>query len=191
MPRFDPISTDPTRVLKAGDTMSGDLLSTGAASFSGGFDESTTTAGFYAGGPTVLGTARFMLADGNATHSWQFDNNGGTFRVFTPGQVQMQITMAGAVSFTNGSLSITKVGAQLNIATGANASAGTGTLVGGTATISTTAVTANSLIFLTDTASSITNVGSLIVSAKTAATSFVVTSTLALDTSSFNWLIIN
>ena len=71
------------------------------------------------------------------------------------------------------------------------ANAGTGTLSGGTVTISTTAVTANSLIFLQDTSSSITNVGTLIVSSKTAGTSFTVTSTLALDTSTFNWLIIN
>jgi hypothetical protein len=91
----------------------------------------------------------------------------------------------------NGSLTLGTAGNKLNITTGSNASAGTGTLVGGTATISTTAVTANSLIFLTDTASSITNVGSLTVSAKTAGTSFVVTSTIALDTSTFNWLIIN
>lgn len=80
---------------------------------------------------------------------------------------------------------------KLNIPTGANASAGTGTLSGGTVTISTTAVTSSSLIFLTDTASSVTNVGSLTVSAKTAGVSFVVTSTLALDTSTFNWLIVN
>lgn len=80
---------------------------------------------------------------------------------------------------------------KLNIPTGSNASAGTGTLSGGTVTISTTAVTASSLIFLTDTASSITNVGALTVSAKVAGTSFTVTSTLALDTSTFNWLIVN
>lgn len=80
---------------------------------------------------------------------------------------------------------------KLNIPTGSNASAGTGTLSGGTVTISTTAVTSSSLIFLQDTASSITNVGTLTVSAKTAGTSFVVTSTLALDTSTFNWMIVN
>lgn len=88
-------------------------------------------------------------------------------------------------------LTLGTAGNKLLITTGSNASAGTGTLVGGTATISTTAVTASSLIFLTDTSSSTTNVGSLTVSAKTAGTSFVVTSTIALDTSTFNWMIIN
>lgn len=74
---------------------------------------------------------------------------------------------------------------------GAASSAGTATLVGGTVTINTTAVTANSLIFLTDTASSLTNVGNLSVSGKSAGVSFTVTSANALDTSTFNWVIIN
>lgn len=68
---------------------------------------------------------------------------------------------------------------------------GTGTLVAGTVTISTTAVTSNSVILLTDTAASLTNVGVLSVSAKSAGTSFTVTSANVLDTSTFNWLIIN
>lgn len=80
---------------------------------------------------------------------------------------------------------------KLNIPTGANAAAGTGTLSSGTVTISTTAVTSSSLIFLTDTASSVTNVGTLTVSAKTAGVSFVVTSANVLDSSTFNWLIVN
>jgi hypothetical protein len=93
---------------------------------------------------------------------------------------------AGTIKLNNGS-----AGDKLTITTGTNASAGTGTLVGGTATISTTAVTANSVIFLQDTSSSTTNVGVLTVSSKTAGTSFVVTSTIALDTSTFNYLIVN
>lgn len=80
---------------------------------------------------------------------------------------------------------------KLNIPTGSNASAGTGTLSGGTVTISTTAVTSNSLIFLQDTASTLTNVGVLAISSKSAGTSFTVTSANVLDTSTFNWLIVN
>lgn len=67
---------------------------------------------------------------------------------------------------------------------------GTGTLSSGTVTISNTAVTTTSKIFLTDTASSLTNVGTLSVSAKSAGVSFTVTSANALDGSTFNWLII-
>lgn len=80
---------------------------------------------------------------------------------------------------------------KLVIPVGSNANAGTGTLTGGTVTISTTAVTANSLIFLTDTSGSVTNVGNLTVSAKSAGVSFTVTSTNVLDVSTFNWLIVN
>lgn len=80
---------------------------------------------------------------------------------------------------------------KLNITTGSNASAGTGTLVGGTATISTTTVTASSLIFITDTAASLTNVGVMSVTSKSAGVSFTVTSANVLDVSTFNWLIIN
>lgn len=80
---------------------------------------------------------------------------------------------------------------KLAVPTGSNASAGTGTLTGGTVTISTTAVTANSLVFLTDTSGSITNVGNLTISSKSAGVSFTVTSTNVLDVSTFNWLIVN
>lgn len=67
---------------------------------------------------------------------------------------------------------------------------GTGTLASGTATISAPAVTASSTIFVTDTAATLTNVGILAVTAKTAGTGFTVTSANVLDGSTFNWLII-
>lgn len=67
---------------------------------------------------------------------------------------------------------------------------GTGTLVSGAATISNAAVTANSKIFLSDTTSSITNLGALTVASQTAGTGFTVKSANVLDTSAFNWMII-
>lgn len=91
----------------------------------------------------------------------------------------------------NGNLTLGVAGNKLNVTTGTNASAGTGTLTGGTVNIATTVVTANSLIFLTDTTASLTNVGTLSVTSKTAGTGFTVTSSNALDTSTFNWLVIN
>lgn len=101
------------------------------------------------------------------------------------------IATTGAVS--TGNLTLGTAGNKISITTGSNASAGTGTLVGGSATISTTAVTANSLIFVTDTAISLTNVGTLTVPTASiiAGTSFVVKSTNILDISTFSWLIIN
>jgi hypothetical protein len=74
---------------------------------------------------------------------------------------------------------------------GAN-SFGTVALSSGTATVSTTAVTANSMIFLQ--AQAISGVGaptSYAVTAKTAATSFVITSADPTDTSTIAWFIVN
>lgn len=67
---------------------------------------------------------------------------------------------------------------------------GSGTLVGGAATISNSAVSTSSIIILTDTAGAITNVGSLTVPTKTAGTGFTVSSTNVLDTSTFNWMVV-
>ena len=84
------------------------------------------------------------------------------------------------------------------IAAGANCSVGTATLVNGTVTVANTAVTANSLIFLTrDGLNASTAIADLHVSS-VIADSFDVTSTrhntLATETgdqSTFNYLIIN
>jgi parallel beta-helix repeat protein len=65
---------------------------------------------------------------------------------------------------------------------------GLATLVAGTATVTTAAVTANSRIFLTK--NSGTSTGALRVSARTAGTSFVITSSDAADTSTVAWQII-
>lgn len=95
------------------------------------------------------------------------------------------------ISTTN-SISLATAGNKINIATGANASIGSGTLTGGTATISTTAITTNSKVFLTDvTTGALTNVGSLTVGTIVNGVSFVVNSTNPLDASGFNYLIIN
>lgn len=67
---------------------------------------------------------------------------------------------------------------------------GTGTLSSGTVIISNTAVTANSMIFLTDTTNSLTNMGALTVSAKSVGTNFTVKSLNILDTSTFNYMIV-
>lgn len=95
-------------------------------------------------------------------------------------------------SLLKGNLTLGTAGNKLNITSGSNASIGQATLVGGTVTVNTTAVTASSLIFLTDaTTGALTNVGSLTVGTIVAGTSFVINSTNVLDTSKANWLIIN
>lgn len=90
-----------------------------------------------------------------------------------------------------GNLALKTAGNKINIATGTNASVGTGTLSSGTVTINTTAVTASSLIILTYNGGSAGNVPSLGVSSKTAGTSFTVVSSNASDSGTFSWVIIN
>lgn len=82
------------------------------------------------------------------------------------------------------------LGNKLVIATGTNASIGTATLVAGTVTVSTTAALTASKIFVTVTTPGGTQ-GFLSVPTITNATSFVITSTSATETSIVNWWIIN
>lgn len=90
----------------------------------------------------------------------------------------------------DGNLKLETVGDGLYVKEGSNATMGTGTLSAGTATVNTTKVTANSRVFLTDTGGGVLgNIGSLYVGTVTAGTSFVVNSTNVLDSSNFNWLI--
>lgn len=90
----------------------------------------------------------------------------------------------------SGQLSLTTVGAGFSIAEGSNAKMGTCTLVVGTCTVSTTAVTDDSRIFLTAQSLGTVTVGQgLAVSARTAGTSFTVTSTSPTDTSVVAWII--
>ena len=82
-----------------------------------------------------------------------------------------------------------KVAAISNTATATTYAAGTTTLSSGTITITTTAVTANSIIMLTG--QSCSNCGHVYISARTAGTSFTISSTNVLDASIIGWQIIN
>lgn len=90
----------------------------------------------------------------------------------------------------NGDLSLVTAGNGILIKEGTNATMGLGTLVGGTVTISTTKVTANSRIVLTGQGGNIINLGSYSITARTAGTSFVITSSNVLDTNTVAWVII-
>jgi hypothetical protein len=81
-------------------------------------------------------------------------------------------------------------GNGIYIKEGTNATMGVVTLVAGTATVSTTKVTANSRIFITTQGGTLTNIGAQYISARTAGTSFVITSMNILDTSTVGWKII-
>lgn len=95
---------------------------------------------------------------------------------------------------TVGTSTITK----LNLSTGAAGISGTATLTAGTVTISTTAVTASSIIVATVKAPAGATQGvKLAIPTRTAGTSFVVNAvdatgaTVATDTSTFDWILVN
>jgi uncharacterized membrane protein len=91
-----------------------------------------------------------------------------------------------------GNVALTTAGNKLKIATGANASVGTSTLVGGTVTVSTTAVTTSSLIYVTVNTPGGTQGFLSVPSASIVdATSFVINSTSGTETSTVNWWIVN
>lgn len=98
-------------------------------------------------------------------------------------------TFTGDVNASTGNLLVSTIGKGLQVKTGTNAKIGTAVLVGGTVTVANTSVTANSRIFLTSNTDGGTP-GWLRVSAKTNATSFVITSSSILDTSTVAWVII-
>ena len=108
----------------------------------------------------------------------------------------------GDITATNGDFVLSTAGNKLNIAAGSNASVGQSTLTAGTVTVSTTAVTSNSLIFLTRGSIGSTGAaatGNLAVGTITNGTSFVInsldptdaTALATTDVSDINWLIIN
>lgn len=97
------------------------------------------------------------------------------------------LTIAGG-TFNTGNLSIS-LGSKISIATGSNASVGTATLSSGTVTVSTTAVSASSRIFVTGT--DCVSCGTTYIGTVTAATSFVINSTNGADGSTVSWFIIN
>ena len=80
-------------------------------------------------------------------------------------------------------------GKGLYVKEGTDCTMGVDTLVAGTVTVNTTKVTANSRIFLTTQSPSGT-LGAVYVSARTAGTSFTITSLNVLDTSTVAWLIV-
>lgn len=90
---------------------------------------------------------------------------------------------------SEGDLQADVAGGGLNIREGTNARMGLATLSAGTVTVNTTKVTANSRIFLTAQSSGAAP-GALRVSARTAGTSFTITSTSGTDTSTVAWVIL-
>lgn len=91
---------------------------------------------------------------------------------------------AANVLATDDDVSLKTAGKGIQIKEGSNARMGTATLVGGTVTVNNTSVTANTRIFLTvQSLGTVTVPTAIAVTARTAATSFTITSADATDTS--------
>jgi len=125
--------------------------------------------------------------------------------ITAPGSLTTTTTLtatAGDITATDGNLVLGTAGNKIEIATGADASAGSATLTAGTVTVSTSAVTADSLIYISRKSIGATGAaatGNLVVGTVTAGTSFVInsvdpadaTSLQATDVSVIDWVIIN
>jgi hypothetical protein len=104
---------------------------------------------------------------------------------------RLKITADGVVATGAGAAAPKAGQAALTVAEGTNATMGTATLVTGTKVVSTTAVTANSRIFLTvQSLGTVTAPTMVAVTARTAGTSFTITSADATDTSVVAWVIV-
>lgn len=88
-----------------------------------------------------------------------------------------------------GDCAVVTAGKGIKIKEGSNARMGSVSLIGGTSTVSNTSVTASTRIFLTSESPGGT-IGFLSVSGRSAGTSFTVTSSNILDTSTVAWLLV-
>lgn len=128
---------------------------------------------------------------------WSMNINGTSLALSTltdagVGTDQVTISRTGVLSVLLGDFKITTAGKTIYLKEGgAAATSGQGQLVGGTLLINTTSVAANSRIHVTDAGGGvIANIGALYIAAIIAGVSFTVTSNNPLDTSFFNWFII-
>ena len=127
----------------------------------------------------LTGTMMFgNSVTGNASGPFSYVSGGGYFLI---GPFNADFSgIPGGVKF--GNIDVEVAGAGLRVKEGTNCKQGTAVLVAGTVTVADTAVTASSRIFLTSQADGGTP-GFLRVSARTAGTSFTITSSSGTDTS--------
>lgn len=100
-------------------------------------------------------------------------------------------TMTGDLTLTGGNVIAGTAGKGFQVKEGSNAKMGTATLVAGTKVVSNTSVTANSRVFLTvQSLGTVTAPKAIAVTARTAGTSFTITSADATDTSVVAWTLL-
>lgn len=141
----------------------------------------------FTGTPTLpTGTIGTTQVAGNSTTALAT-----TAFVTTAGNLKAPLAspvFTGDVNSSTGNLLASTIGKGLQVKTGANAKIGTVALVGGTATVANTSVTVNSRIFFS--VSAVGGTQGFLKYTKIAATSFTVSSTTALDTSTLDWYIV-
>jgi hypothetical protein len=142
---------------------------------------------------TGAGNKTLTLGSTNtgSTTTVQAGTGGITLAAAVTANVGINI-LTGDLSVTDGNINFFNLGKKLLFPEGSNASMGVATLVAGTVTVATTAVTGNSRIFLT-----IQSLGTVIVPTTVAITtiapgaSFTITSADPTDTSDIAWLIVD
>lgn len=198
-------STNATRrltMLATGDIVSGVTASSVYRTTNGGSDvnahyfidpgNSLTTAGAFGFGFDT--SAGFIYTHANGSRRIAGWSSKLTSLVNTAGSESSDLTWTPqniTDSFIVGAnLKLSTAGNGLYVKEGSNATMGTATLSAGTIVVSTTKVTANSRIFLTVNGGTVTNVGAPYISARTAGTSFTISSTNVIDASNVAWIII-
>lgn len=157
-------------------------------------DDFIAATGHFGGqnGPAVYIGDDSILVDVNQSNAFAVEGQQDptTGRIFFGNGLDANIYRNSANMLgTDSSFSLQVVGRGFFVKEGVNATMGTATLVAGTVVVNTTKVTGNSRIFLTAQTTGAAP-GALRVSARTAGTSFTVTSSSGTDTSTFAWLII-
>lgn len=154
-------------------------LNTRGLGLGGGTDSGSVTVNAY----NDTGTWKYKGTSALGPTKIEFFDGATTISRAVSGTAAATITWLDTVIFTSaGKVALQTVGAGLSIKEGSNAKQGTATLVAGASVVSNTSVTASSRIFLTSQADGGTP-GFLRVSARTAGTSFTITSSNAADTS--------
>ncbi|MGW3427937.1 hypothetical protein ACWDHW_08270 [Streptomyces melanosporofaciens] len=158
------------------------VLPTAGGTMTGGINASLSTA-------SSVGIGVFVSGDtfdrGRILASGQIEIGSGS----AAREVVLSRTAANQLSLTTSDFRIATAGRGLMVAEGSNAKMGRATLAAGTAAVNTTAVTASSEIFLTNQVLGGT-AGFLRISARTAGTSFTITSSSGSDTSTVAWMIV-
>lgn len=151
---------------------------------------------------TANPTTGDLHADGNLTVTGGLTSNGSAnvssllsntdVTAYGQAVITGDIDTGGNFYSSGGDLVLAAPGYGIQIKTGSNTKIGSATLSGGAVTVSNTAVTANSLIFLTGTGGTITNLGFVYEdkASRVNGTSFRVKSSNVLDASDFDYVII-